>query len=124
MFHNEMEYCSKWIRFQTVLPLDEFLVDFCQHEFYVWDSDNCGSEHIQFVIEDLDTGVTSYHEIYHYWGWEDDKEEGGYSLINEFSYEKVDSVKFSYPSVDRDYLTLLSKWEIQKVIDNCAKKES
>lgn len=102
--HSEQGYQEAWLTKTSDKPIHEWVVDWYSHEFHIYDSDNCGDETIEFVVENLQTGTRQLLAVTHEWWWEQGDE--GMNLENLFYYQLVESVNFRYPEIDRDWMIL------------------
>ncbi len=110
MFHGEMDYRDKWIAVETEKPITEFIRLLVEEEYWVWDSDSCGEDAYQFVIDE--NGILSFYEVEHNWWWSSeppcDEDGNGYRLMNQFFVSEIDreKINFKFSTVERDYLIL------------------
>lgn len=75
-----------------------------QRKFWVYDSDSCGDETIQFVVREND--VETYWQVKHTWWIDYDPE---WDLKNQFDVEQISCAEFTYPRVNRDWLKLTQR---------------
>lgn len=106
MFHSQMPFTSQW----KAINLDgksvkDAIEEYSHREFYVGDADNCGDETIEFVVRQ-DGKPDTFYSVYHNWWITYDPE---WEIHNEIEIETINSVRFKYPTKDRDWLKLKRK---------------
>lgn len=120
-FHSNLPYTSSWIviddtfvekyYIKSTNSLLDILYKYLREEYWVYDSDTCGTNCIKFVIRNIKTKDEIFINFDHSWWWDYviDDHERVYSLENEFYHEIQQESTFEYPALNRDYLKLSKK---------------
>jgi hypothetical protein len=99
--HSEHAYQSAWLEWDSCVAIPDQILNYVQEEYWVWDADVCGNDTFQFVVRE--NGTETYWQVEHAWWIQYDPE---WQLKNEFDFEQIDTVSFSYPTLNRDWLKL------------------
>jgi hypothetical protein len=98
---SDQEYQSAWLEWDILESIPDQILSYCEDEFWVYDADVCGWRDIQFVVRE--NNKDTHWKVEHAWWIETDLE---WQLKNEFDVTQIESVSFSYPSLNRDWLKL------------------
>lgn len=98
---SQQPYQSDWLTWDSEPVITDQIMSYCEHEFWIHDADVCGWRDIQFVVRENHT--VTYWKVEHAWWIQHEPE---WDLRNEFDISQMDSVSFSYPNINRDWLKL------------------
>jgi hypothetical protein len=101
---SEQESTDPWLTLDSQQGIEETLLELFKEEYWVYDSDDYGECVYEAVVREND--VDRFFSVTHSW-WIRSYPE--WRCMNDFSIEEQDSVKFYYPSRDRDWLVLKKK---------------
>lgn len=101
---SEQLYQSAWWEWDSELTIPDQILNYVQRKYWVYDADTCGNRTYQFVVRE--NGSETYWQVEHAYWIEYDPE---WDLPNEFDIEQIDTVSFSYPQLNRDWLKLTQR---------------
>lgn len=94
-------YQSAWREWDNNVAIPDQILNYMEHTHWVYDCDTCGGATMQFVVRD--NHVDTYWQVNHAWWIELEPE---WCVQNEFDIERIESVNFGYPRINRDWLKL------------------
>jgi hypothetical protein len=103
MFYSEIGYQNDWIKFETDKEIEAYIRSYLAENYWVCDCDGCGDDVFEFVIKSEEG--TRMFSVEHSWWIVFDPD---FRVENEFYVTEVESVKFPFPSKNRDWLILKS----------------
>jgi hypothetical protein len=102
--YSEQEYQSAWLEWDLSKEIPDQILAYVEEEYWIYDSDTCGNDTFEFVVRENHT--ETYWKVEHAWWWQTEPE---WDLVNEFDIEQIDTVSFSYPKMNRDWLKLTQR---------------